>query len=44
MASPVGFAAMGGVMRAADPGREVRGLLSVVAQACDYIANLILTT
>ena len=31
-AGPVGFAAMGGVMRAADPGREVRGLLSVLAQ------------
>ena len=26
------FAVMGGVMRAADPGREVRGLLSVLAQ------------
>ncbi len=31
-AGPVGFAVMGGVMRATDPGREVRGLLSVLAQ------------
>ena len=30
---PVGIAVMGNVMRAADPGREVRGLLSVLAQA-----------
>ncbi len=30
---PAGFAVMGGVMRAADPGREVRGLLSVLAEA-----------
>ncbi len=30
---PVGIAVMGGVMRATDPGREVRGLLSVFAQA-----------
>jgi thiamine-phosphate pyrophosphorylase len=30
---PVGIAVMGGVMRATDPGREVRGLLSVLAQA-----------
>ena len=32
-AGPVGIAVMGGVMRAADPGQEVRGLLSVLAQA-----------
>lgn len=32
-AGPVGIAVMGGVMRATDPGREVRGLLSVFAQA-----------
>jgi thiamine-phosphate pyrophosphorylase len=32
-AGPVGIAVMGGVMRAADPGREARGLLSVLAQA-----------
>src|SRR2546421_6858697 len=32
-AGPDGFAPMGGVMRAADPGREVRGLLSVLAQS-----------
>src|SRR5690242_8157173 len=32
-AGPAGIAVMGGVMRATDPGREVRGLLSVVAQA-----------
>jgi thiamine-phosphate pyrophosphorylase len=32
-AGPVGIAVMGGVMRAADPAREVRGLLSVLAQA-----------
>ncbi len=31
-AGPVGIAVMGGVMRSADPGREVRGLLSVLAQ------------
>ena len=31
-AGPVGIAVMGGVMRATDPGREVRGLLSVLAQ------------
>jgi thiamine-phosphate pyrophosphorylase len=31
-AGPVGIAVMGGVMRAIDPGREVRGLLSVLAQ------------
>ena len=30
---PVGIAVMGNVMRAADPGCEVRGLLSVLAQA-----------
>ena len=30
---PAGIAVMGGVMRAADPGREVRGLLSVMAQS-----------
>jgi thiamine-phosphate pyrophosphorylase len=29
---PVGIAVMGGVMRATDPGREVRGLLSVLEQ------------
>ena len=32
-AGPIGIAVMGGVMRAPDPGREVRGLLSVLAQA-----------
>jgi thiamine-phosphate pyrophosphorylase len=31
-AGPVGIAVMGGVMRSTDPGREVRGLLSVLAQ------------
>jgi thiamine-phosphate pyrophosphorylase len=31
-AGPAGIAVMGGVMRAADPGQEVRGLLSVLAQ------------
>jgi len=31
-AGPVGIAVMGGVMRAVDPGREVRGLLSILAQ------------
>ncbi len=31
-AGPIGIAVMGGVMRAADPGREVRGLLSVLAR------------
>ena len=31
-AGPVGIAVMGGVMRAADPGREVRGLLSVLVK------------
>jgi len=30
---PTGIAVMGGVMRSSDPGREVRGLLSVLAQA-----------
>ncbi len=30
---PAGVAVMGSVMRAADPGQEVRGLLSVLAQA-----------
>ena len=30
-AGPVGFAVMGGVMRAADPGQEVRALLAIVA-------------
>jgi thiamine-phosphate pyrophosphorylase len=30
---PTGIAVMGGVMRSADPGREVRGLLSVIDQA-----------
>jgi thiamine-phosphate pyrophosphorylase len=29
---PVGIAVMGGVMRATDPGQEVKGLLSVLAQ------------
>ena len=29
---PVGIAVMGGVMRAPDPGQEVKGLLSVLAQ------------
>jgi thiamine-phosphate pyrophosphorylase len=32
-AGPTGIAVMGGVMRATDPGQEVRGLLSVLAQA-----------
>jgi len=32
-AGPVGIAVMGGIMRAADPGREVGGLLRVLAQA-----------
>jgi thiamine-phosphate pyrophosphorylase len=32
-AGPAGIAVMGAVMRAADPGREARGLLSVLAQA-----------
>jgi thiamine-phosphate pyrophosphorylase len=32
-AGPAGIAVMGGVMRAVDPGQEVRGLLSVLAQA-----------
>src|SRR5262249_42746863 len=32
-AGPIGIAVMGSVMRAADPGREVRGLLSVLEQA-----------
>jgi thiamine-phosphate pyrophosphorylase len=32
-AGPVGIAVMGGVMRADDPGREVRGLLSVLVEA-----------
>jgi thiamine-phosphate pyrophosphorylase len=31
-AGPVGIAVMGGVMRSTDPGREVKGLLSVLAQ------------
>jgi thiamine-phosphate pyrophosphorylase len=30
-AGPVGIAVMGGVMRAADPGQEVRALLAIVA-------------
>jgi thiamine-phosphate pyrophosphorylase len=30
---PAGIAVMGGVMRAADPGREVRGLLRVLVRA-----------
>src|SRR3989442_3981103 len=30
---PAGIAVMGSIMRAADPGREVRGLLSVLARA-----------
>ena len=30
---PAGVAVMGSVMRAADPGQEVRGLLSVLTQA-----------
>jgi thiamine-phosphate pyrophosphorylase len=30
---PIGIAVMGGVMRAADPEQEVRGLLAVVTQA-----------
>jgi thiamine-phosphate pyrophosphorylase len=30
---PAGFAVMGSVMRSPDPGREVRGLLSVLAEA-----------
>jgi thiamine-phosphate pyrophosphorylase len=32
-AGPAGIAVMGGVMRSADPGQEVRGLLSVLDQA-----------
>ena len=32
-AGPVGIAVMGGVMRAADPGQEVRALLAIVAGA-----------
>jgi thiamine-phosphate pyrophosphorylase len=32
-AGPLGIAVMGGVMRADDPGREVRGLLSVLAES-----------
>jgi len=32
---PAGIAVMGGVMRAADPGREVRALLAIVAGARD---------
>jgi thiamine-phosphate pyrophosphorylase len=32
-AGPAGIAVMGGVMRAIEPAREVRGLLSVLAQA-----------
>jgi len=32
-AGPVGIAVMGGVMRAADPGQEVRALLVIVAGA-----------
>jgi thiamine-phosphate pyrophosphorylase len=31
-AGPAGIAVMGGVMRSADPGQEVRGLLSVLVQ------------
>jgi thiamine-phosphate pyrophosphorylase len=31
-AGPAGIAVMGGIMRARDPGREVKGLLSVLAQ------------
>ena len=30
---PVGIAVMGGIMRAADPGQEVRALLAIVAGA-----------
>jgi thiamine-phosphate pyrophosphorylase len=30
-AGPAGIAVMGGIMRAADPGREVRALLAIVA-------------
>jgi thiamine-phosphate pyrophosphorylase len=33
---PAGFAVMGGVMRAADPGQEVRALLAIVAGAGRY--------
>jgi len=32
-AGPLGIAVMGGVMRADDPGRETKGLLSVLARA-----------
>jgi thiamine-phosphate pyrophosphorylase len=32
-AGPAGIAVMGGVMRSADPGQEVRGLLSILEQA-----------
>jgi thiamine-phosphate pyrophosphorylase len=32
-AGPAGIAVMGGVMRAVDPGQEVRALLAIVADA-----------
>jgi thiamine-phosphate pyrophosphorylase len=38
-AGPAGIAVMGGVMRATDPGQEVRGLLSVLAQAIPRTAG-----
>jgi len=35
-AGPLGIAVMGGVMRASDPGQEVRALLAIVAGATAY--------
>jgi thiamine-phosphate pyrophosphorylase len=37
-AGPFGIAVMGGVMRSADPGQEVRGLLSVLARTPDHLS------
>jgi thiamine-phosphate pyrophosphorylase len=37
-AGPAGIAVMGGVMRSADPGQEVRGLLSVLARTPDHLS------
>jgi thiamine-phosphate pyrophosphorylase len=36
---PAGIAVMGGIMRASDPGQEVRGLLSVLAQVIPRAAG-----
>jgi thiamine-phosphate pyrophosphorylase len=36
---PAGFAVMGSVMRSPDPGREVRGLLSVLAQVRSHVVT-----